>query len=171
MRLRYIKYTDQWCRSGKLILDPDYLPYRILDLGSRIPKSNPTRTKRGVRNFLFYFFVAISFTKLNIMDSDPAKWCRSDRIRIQDTGPNIQYIFFYIWIWKNLGIFQLLHAVPLFQYQRNIRTFPLISGSSWGAKKVFISSSALRWPMSSTIHIYSAPTKRATVESNTNVRF
>jgi hypothetical protein len=96
--------------------------------------------KRGGGIFFWsYFFVAINFTKVKIMDPDPAKWCRSDRIRIHDTGFNIQYILF-------LYIFECKKILEYFRYciREISEPSPLISGSSWGAKKVLISSSALK---------------------------
>ncbi len=56
--------ADPGCLSR--IPDPDFYPYRIPDLGSRIPKQ---QQKTGVKkNFVVIpFYLATNFTKLNII--------------------------------------------------------------------------------------------------------
>jgi hypothetical protein len=53
------------CGSGMFIPDPDFYPFRIPDLGSRIQKQ---QQKRGVKKFVVKpFFVATNFTKFKII--------------------------------------------------------------------------------------------------------
>jgi hypothetical protein len=50
---------------GSRILDPDFDPFRIPDLGPRIQKQHQ---KRGVKKYVVKpFFVATNFTKLKII--------------------------------------------------------------------------------------------------------
>jgi hypothetical protein len=50
------------------IPDPDFYPFRIPDLGSRIPDPKTATKERGEKNFVVKpFFVATNFSKLKII--------------------------------------------------------------------------------------------------------
>jgi hypothetical protein len=55
-------------RDVLFIPDPDFYPFRIPDLGSRIPDPKTATTERGEKKFVVKpFFVATNFTKLKII--------------------------------------------------------------------------------------------------------
>jgi hypothetical protein len=50
------------------IPDPEFYPFRILDLGSRIPDPKTATKERGEKKFVVNpLFVATNFTKLKII--------------------------------------------------------------------------------------------------------
>jgi hypothetical protein len=62
-------YFEQCCGSEMFIPDPDFYPFRIPDLGSRILDPKTATKERGEKKFVVKpFFVATNFTKLKLFN-------------------------------------------------------------------------------------------------------
>jgi hypothetical protein len=57
--------SNQCCGSGMFIPDPDFYPFWIPDLGSRIPDPKTATKERGIK-MSNLFFVAKNFPKLKL---------------------------------------------------------------------------------------------------------
>jgi hypothetical protein len=67
LTIYFVKFR-QCCGSGMFIPDPDFYPFRIPDLESRIPDPKTATKERGENKFVVKsFFVATNFTKLKII--------------------------------------------------------------------------------------------------------